>query len=128
MLRPVYHALLEKYGFNESDYSSPWHMQSHPQPSIENKEAKILWDILWQLEKCPKDGANKPHISILDKKNKEWSLVEGMICTPGTIFNDLQIGVRGRLRVRVLSSEHAHFENSRPPNLKRVLSTENSYS
>ena len=26
MLRPVYHALLEKYGFNESDYSSPWHV------------------------------------------------------------------------------------------------------
>ena len=36
----------------------------------------------------------------------------------------LQIGVRGR----VLSSEHAHFENFRPPDLKRVLSTENSYS
>ena len=44
------------------------------------------------------------------------------------IISDLQIGVRGRLRVRVLSSEHAHFENFRPPNLKRVLSTENSYS
>ena len=35
--------------------------------------------------KCPKDGANKPDISILDKKNTEWSLVEGAICTPGTI-------------------------------------------
>ena len=44
------------------------------------------------------------------------------------IISDLQIGVRGRLRVRVLSSEHAHFENVRSPNLKRVLSTENSYS
>ena len=43
-------------------------------------------------------------------------------------IGDLQIGVRGRLRVRVLSSEHAHFENFRHPNLKRVLSTENSYS
>ena len=45
-----------------------------------------------------------------------------------TLISDLQIGVRGRLRVRVSSSEHAHFEISRPPNLKRVLSTENSYS
>ena len=51
----------------------------------ENNEAKILWDIPWQLEKCPKNGANKPDINILDKKNKEWSLVKGTICTPGTI-------------------------------------------
>ena len=60
-------------------------MQLHPQPSQENSEAKILWDIPWQLEKCPKAGANKPDISILDKKNKEWSLAEGTIYTPGTI-------------------------------------------
>ena len=33
MLRPVYHVPLGKYGFDESDYSSPWCMQSHPQPS-----------------------------------------------------------------------------------------------
>ena len=41
----------------------------------------------------------------------------------GPDISDLQIRVRGRLRVRVLSSEHAHFEKFRPPNLKRVLST-----
>ena len=29
-------------------------------------------------------------------------------------ISDLQIGVRGRLRVRVLSSEHAHFEKFSP--------------
>ena len=46
----------------------------------------------------------------------------------GTLISDLQIGVRKRLRVRVLSSEHAHLENGRPPNLKRVLSSENSWS
>ena len=79
-------------------------MQSHPQPSKESKEAKILWDIPWQLEKCPKDGANKPDISILDKKNKEWFLVEGTICTPGTIaertkykqnkYLDLRLGIK----------------------------------
>ena len=42
--------------------------------------------------------------------------------------SDLQIGVRGRGRVRVWSSEHAHYESFRRSNLKRVLSTENSYS
>ena len=44
------------------------------------------------------------------------------------VISDFQIGVRGRLRARILSSEHAHFENFRPPNQRRVLSTENSYS
>ena len=83
MPRSVYHALLEKYGFNESD--SPWYLHSHPQPSKENNQAKILWDIPRQLEKCPKNGANKPDVSILDNKNKVWSLVEGRKCTPGTI-------------------------------------------
>jgi len=50
-----------------------WYMmQSHPQLSKENNGAKILWDINpWQLEKCSKDGENKPDISILDKKNKK---------------------------------------------------------
>ena len=70
---------LKKYGFDESDYPSPWYVQSHPQLSKEKNEAKILWDIPWQLEKCPKNGANKPDINILDKTNKVWSLVEGMI-------------------------------------------------
>ena len=79
-------------------------MQSYPQPSKENKEAKILWGKPWQLEKCPKDGTNKPDISILHKKNKEWSLVEGTICTPGTIaertkykqnkYLDLRLGIK----------------------------------
>ena len=104
MLCPVYHALLDKHGFDESDYSSPCHMQSHPQPSKGNNEAKILWDIPWQLEKCSKDGANKPGISILDNKTKEWALVEGTMCTPGAIaertkykqnkYLDLRLGIK----------------------------------
>ena len=44
------------------------------------------------------------------------------------VISDLQIGVRGRLRVRVESSEHAHFEIFRPLSLKRMLSMVNSYS
>ena len=44
------------------------------------------------------------------------------------VNSNLQIGAQGRLRVRVLSSVHAHFEKFRPSNLKRVLRTENSYS
>ena len=79
-------------------------MQSHPQPSKENNEAKILLGTPLQLEKCRKDDANKPDNSILDKKNEEWSLVEGTICTPGTIvertkykqnkYLDLRLGIK----------------------------------
>ena len=79
-------------------------MQSHPQPSKENNKAKVLWDILWQLEQCPKNGANKPDISILDKKSKEWSLVKGTIYKPGTVaertkykqnkYVDLRLGIK----------------------------------
>ena len=35
-------------------------------------------------------------------------------------ISNLQIGVRGRLRMRVLTSEHAHFEKYRPPNLLSI--------
>lgn len=45
MLRPVYHVLLEGYGFEESKHSTPQYKQSHPQPSQENNKAKFLWDI-----------------------------------------------------------------------------------
>ena len=30
MLRPLYHSVLEKYEFSESQYSQPWYKQSHP--------------------------------------------------------------------------------------------------
>ena len=35
---------------------------------------------------------------------------------------------RATIRVRAFRSEHAHFKKCRPPNLMRMLSTENSYS
>ena len=44
------------------------------------------------------------------------------------LISNLQIGIQEWLQVWVLSFEHVHFENFLPPNLKRVLSTENLYS
>ena len=36
--------------------------------------------------KCPRNGANKPDMSVLDKVNKEWFIIEGTaVCLPGTI-------------------------------------------
>ena len=65
---------------------------------------------------------------LCNPRSNVWMCERGNPVRARARVRDLQIGVRGRLRVRVLSSEHAHFENFRPPNLKRVLSTENSYS
>ena len=98
MLRPVYHALLENMD------AMNLIIVLHGTCNLILSQAKILWDIPWQVEKCPQDGANKPEISILDKKNKEWSLVKGTIFTPGAIaertkykqnkYVDLRFGIK----------------------------------
>lgn len=98
------HILTYKYGLEQSDYSSPWYKQSLPQPSEENDEVKILWNIPWHLKKAPRNGSNKPDISVLDKKAKECILIEGTVCTPGTIpdrtknkqekYVDLRLGIK----------------------------------
>ena len=56
------------------------------------------------LEKCPRNGANKPDMSDLDKVNKEWFIIKGIICMPGTIpartmferekYADLKLGLK----------------------------------
>ena len=38
------------------------------------------------MEKCPRTGANKPDMSVLDKVNKEWFIIEGTVCFPGRIL------------------------------------------
>ena len=73
-------------------------------PCLENDKAKILRDIRWHLEKCPRNGANKPDMSVLDKVKKEWFIIEGTVCMPGTIpartmfkrdkYADLKLGVK----------------------------------
>ena len=73
MLRPLYLSVLEKYEFSESRHSQPWYKQSHPVPCLENDRAKILQDIPCHLEKCPRNGANKPVMSVLDKS--EYGIV-----------------------------------------------------
>ena len=48
-------------------------------------------------------------------------VIRRLCCIFHRFTSDLQIGVRGRRRVRVSSSEHAHFDSLRRSNLKRVL-------
>ena len=56
MLRPIYHCLLDKYNFQESDHGKPWYQQSLVRAVLENEKAKIDWnhDVPFILEKPPK--------------------------------------------------------------------------
>ena len=104
MLRPIYHQLLNLYGFEESDNSKPWYKQKPPQAVLENERAKITWDIPFQLERAPANGANKIDVAVMDKDNKKWILLEGTVCQVGKIqekttnkqekYNDLRQGLK----------------------------------
>ena len=85
MLRPLYHFILNKYGFEESEVNKPWYQQSLPQPVMENQKAKIYWDIHHYVTNCPSNNANKPDIAIFDKENNKWIIIEGTVCYIGKI-------------------------------------------
>ena len=52
-------AYWKSMSLEESENYLPWYKQSHPVPCLENDKAKVLWDIQWHLEKCPRNSANK---------------------------------------------------------------------
>ena len=68
ILRPIYHCLLDKYNFQESDHGKPWYQQSLPRAVLENEKAKIYWNVPFLLEKPPEIGANKPDVIVHDKE------------------------------------------------------------
>ena len=108
MLRPIYHYLLYKYDFQESDHPKPWYQQSIPAAVVENEKAKIIWDLPFHLDKAPENGANRIDMAVLDKGKKTWILVEGTICTVGSIeertrhkhekYTDLRAGIKNIYR------------------------------
>ena len=103
MLRLIYHLLFSLYNM-ENDDSKAWYKQAIPKASTENDEAKILWDTPIYIDKAPENGANKPDVTIFDKKNKVIILVEGTVCNIGQIndrndykkrkYPDLRLGLR----------------------------------
>ena len=103
ILRPIYHLLLSVYDM-ENDDSKAWYKQAIPKASKENDEAKILWDTPIYIDKAPENGANKPDMTIFDKKNKVIILLEGTVCNIGQIndrndykkrkYLDLRLGLR----------------------------------
>ena len=82
----MYHLLLSKYNFNQSDYGKPWYTKSLPIASVENKYAKILWDVPLMLERRPSNNAIKPDMILFDKDAKNITLIEGIVCGPENIM------------------------------------------
>ena len=63
MLRLEYHAILQKFELSDDSYrATPWHKESPPKSSVENENAKALWNIPIHQDIPPKNGANKPDI------------------------------------------------------------------
>ena len=88
MLRPVYHAILQKFELSDdSDRATPWHKESPPKSSVESENAKVLWNIPIHPDTPPKDGANKPDIVVHDKKGKQFIIFEGTVCNVGEIHD-----------------------------------------
>ena len=87
MLRPVYYAILKTLGItnNEEDETIPWYRELQPKCCVETKEVKVLWNIPLHLDIVPKDGANKPDISICNKKEHQWLIFQGTVCNIGQI-------------------------------------------
>ena len=64
IVRPIYHWLLQKYNFQESDNEKPWYQQKPPSAVMKNKNATILWVIPFQLQKAPENEANKIDMAV----------------------------------------------------------------
>ena len=84
-LRPIYHHVLEKYNFRESDNEKPWYHERPPSAVMENENANILCDVPFQLQKAPENGANKIDMAVYNKQTNNWTLLEGAFCQVGTI-------------------------------------------
>lgn len=86
--RPVYHGILKKFELSDdSDRATPWHKQSPPKSSVENENAKVLWNIRIHRDIPPKDGTNKPDVVVHHKKSKPFIILEGTVCNVGEIHD-----------------------------------------
>ena len=85
ILRPIYHYLLQKYGYQESDHSKPWYQQKQPQSVLENTTSKVQWNVPFHLKRTPSNVANRIEMSVWDKVKNKWHLLEGSVCQVGKI-------------------------------------------
>ena len=57
--------------------SKAWYKEKIPEASTENDQAKVLWDTAIYVNKAPENDANRPDITVYDKKSKKIILIEG---------------------------------------------------
>ena len=69
----------------ENDDLKSWYKQAIPKASSENDEVQILWDTPIYIDKAPEKRANKPDMTIFDKKNKAIILLEATVCNIGHV-------------------------------------------
>ena len=106
MLRPVYHAILQKFELSDdSGRATPWHKESLPKNSVENENAKVLWNISIHQDIPPKDGADKPEIVVHDRKGKQLIIFEGTVCKVGEIHDRDQRKTEKYMDLRSISIE-----------------------
>ena len=86
MLRSVYQAILQKFEFSDdNDRATPWHKESPPKSSVENENAKVLWNIPIHQGIPPKESANKPDIVV--HAAKQFIVFEESVCNVGEIHD-----------------------------------------
>ena len=86
--RPVYHGIFGKFELSDdSDRATPWHKESLPKSSVENENAKVLWNIPIHRDIPPKDGINRPDVVVHHKKGKPFIILEGTVYNIGEIHD-----------------------------------------
>ena len=74
---------------------------------MESENTKILWDVPFQLQKAPENGANKIDMAVYNKRTNNWTQIEGTVCPVGAIafktakkqekYTELRAGIKRQL-------------------------------
>ena len=74
---------------------------------MESENTKILWDVPFQLQKAPENGANKIDMAVYNKRTNNWTQIEGTVCQLGAIafktakkqekYTELRAGIKRQL-------------------------------
>ena len=61
--------------------------ESPPKISVENENAKVLWNIPIHRDIPPKDGINRPDVIVHHKKGKPFIILQGTVYNVGEIHD-----------------------------------------
>ena len=111
---------MDKYGFEEAEVNKPWYQQSLSQAVMENQRAKIDWDIHHYVINCPSKNANKLDVTIYEKENNKWIIIEGTVCNTGKIqeremykqakYTEFRAEIKSLYKVKEIQQIYAVFD------------------